>query len=245
MEHQEYSVAVSHQNLDEERGSIADSLRYSSRKHRHEILSSHGYYALWLGEISLERYIQLLASHYSIRIAIEKAFDEIHDSFTVENQFFDDKSHYTKSAFPIVEVNKSKDLLADLLDISDVNVDEANILPKAKQFIEYIEKVKGQCDLALLGILYTLEETQVYAGPLIGNALNQKLNLNGKAIRYLAGKNCSKPDLWAFRKQLNSITDFQAQANVVIASTLSYRIYRDLLDPYANLQPKSKNRFHA
>lgn len=102
---------------------------------------------------------------------------------------------------------------------------------KAEELIRYMKRVEEVYSVALLGILYMLEESAVYVGPRIALALDQKLELNGKATRYLRGQQGQKTHLWQFRKSLDYITDFQTQANVVIASTIAYRLYRELIDP--------------
>ena len=245
MDNQEFSVEVFHHNLDDDPDSIAGSLRHSSKKHRHEILTSHGYHALWLGEISRERYAELLVSHYFIRKSLETVFQELGDNFVVTNQFFDDEKVFSAKPYAVVTEVKSTDLLNDFVALTDGDIEAQTIAHKAQSFIDYIHKIKNQYCVALLGVAYTLEETQCYAGPRIGAALNKKLDLKGGATSYLMGRSDDKQALWRFRQSLNTITDFQTQANIVIASTLSYRMYRDLLDPYAVAVPASDNRFHA
>ena len=245
MENQDISIEVSHHNLDDDPGTVAGSLRHSAKKHRREILASHGYHALWLGQISRERYAELLLSHYWFRKNLEEIFNKIGASFVVENQFFDTKKVYLTEPYGVTKQIKSTDLCEDYMELVGRHPREQPLPPKAQALVDYINKIYSQYSVALLGIAHMLDETQCYAGPRIVTALNDKLKLGGKATRYLRGRGDEKRTLWSFRRSLNAITDFQTQANIVIASTFSYRKYRDFIDPYATSVPDNDSRYHA
>lgn len=224
---------------------VSVGLRNVSRETRGEILRSHAYHAFWLGEISKEQYAELLYAHLRLRQALEEQFTSLDGNFCVSNLFTQEEKVFDVEKYVTSKRNKSSLIQQDIEELESLfNVSCNRLPPKADELIEYMRNVKKVYSAALLGILYMLEETVIYAGPRIANALDKRLCLNGKATHYLRSGQNQKADLWEFRKSLDLITDFQTQANIVIASTITYRMYRDLLDPRAAMSAGYSGMFH-
>lgn len=224
---------------------ISVSLRNVSRSCRKEILRTHSYHAFWLGGVSEKQYAELLYAHYCIRQTLESLFDDLGgiskvcDVISNEQKVFDLKRYVTDKR------SKSKQLQQDIEELeSRLGVHCSKLPDKAQEIIDYMTRVHQVYSTALLGILYMLEETVIYAGPGIAKVLDQHLNLDGRATGYLRGSSEQKADLWEFRKSLDLITDFQTQANIVIASTITYRMYRELLDPHPVVSASRPGLFH-
>ncbi|GAB1259085.1 hypothetical protein NBRC116494_35870 [Aurantivibrio plasticivorans] len=219
----------------EKRARISVSLRNVSRDCRREILSSYSYNALWLGQLTLKQYAELLYSHLRIRRHLESLFESLDGTFNVVNLFNLEEKAFDVSQYVTQQRLKSTLLERDIECLAKSHGVRCDVLPeKAAELINYMNRVHEVYSVALLGVLYMLEESIIYAGPRIGKALDKHLSLHSEATSYLDGHDNQKQTLWEFRKSLDLISDFQTQANIVIAATLSYRIYQDLLDPKAS-----------
>lgn len=224
---------------------ISISLRNVSRSCRQEILRTHSYHAFWMGGVSPQQYAELLYAHLRLRQTLESCFEDLGglakvcDVITQEHKIFDLKRYVTERR------TKSAQLQQDIEELEQVLGVRSSKLPaKAQEMMDYISRVKQVYSAALLGILYMMEETVIYAGPGIAKVLDETLQLDGKATAYLRGGSNQKADLWEFRKSLDLITDFQTQANIVIASTITYRMYRELLDPHPVVSATRPGLFH-
>lgn len=244
MENEIIDIKVAREKHTGKRARISASLRNLSRQCRREILNSHGYHAYWLGEISKEQYARLLHIHYHLRKSIEELFDSLDGTFAVVNLFTDEQKFFVVKKYVTDKRLKSSLLHDDIIDLMGTNDWNEPLPAKCQELIDYMQRVKKVYSVALLGVLYMLEETVTYAGPRIANVLDNRLALKGKATRYLRGNIDQKNDLWEFRRALDLITDFQTQANIVVASTITYRMYRDLLDPLASRTPRKSGIFH-
>lgn len=212
---------------------ISVSLRNVSRDCRKEILRTHSYHAFWLGGVSKEQYVELLYAHLKLRQHLESLFDSLGGTFHVSDILSNEHKAFDVDKYVTSRRHKSAQLQRDIEELESLLGVRCDTLPaKAQELIHYMDRVNKVYSAALLGILYMLEETVIYAGPGIAKVLDEHLQLNGKATHYLRGSSQQKADLWEFRKSLDLITDFQTQANIVIASSITYRMYRDLLDPH-------------
>lgn len=223
---------------------ISVSLRNLSRECRKEILSSHSYYEYWFGEVTKEQYIQLLQTNFYLRETIEELFDSLNGTFNMKNEFMDEEKVFEVNRYVTAKRSKSSVIDKDIVNLIGARKIDRRVPEKAKELIRYMHRVKEVYSVALLGILYMLEETVIYAGPVIARALDRRLELGGKSTEYLRGSPNQKADLWEFRRSLDLITDFQTQVNIVIASTMAYRMYQELIDPRSNYASHHSKLLH-
>ena len=224
---------------------ISVGLRNVSRDCRKEILRTYSYHAFWLGGVSKKQYAELLYAHLCLRQALEAMFESLDGTFRVSDIISQEQKSFAVDKYVTVRRIKSPQLQQDIEELEQLLDVRCTQLPaKAQELINYMERAKEVYSAALLGILYMLEETVIYAGPGIAKVLDHHLKLNGKATQYLQGSRNQKADLWEFRKSLDLITDFQTQANILIASSITYRMYRDLLDPHPVIPLGKPGIFH-
>ena len=224
---------------------ISVSLRNVSRACRKEILRTYSYHAFWLGGVSKEQYAELLYAHLRMRQVLESLFDDLGGISRVCDVISNEQKVFDLNRYVTERRTKSAQLIRDIEELESVLDVRCTKLPdKAQEIIDYMNRAHQVYSTALLGILYMLEETVIYAGPGIAKVLDHHLKLNGKATHYLRGSSEQKADLWEFRKSLDLITDFQTQANIVIASSITYRMYRELLDPDPVISPSRPGLFH-
>ena len=218
---------------------ISVGLRNVSRECRKEILRTHSYHAFWLGGVSKEQYAELLFAHLKLRQHLESLFHAQGGTFHVSDILSHEHKSFDVDKYVTSRRQKSAQLQQDIDELESLLGVRCDSLPaQARELIQYMDRVEKVYSAALLGILYMLEETVIYAGPGIARVLDQHLQLGGRATHYLRGSSQQKADLWEFRKSLDLITDFQTQANIIIASSITYRIYRDLLDPHPVASPR-------
>lgn len=217
------------QQIDKNRISV--NLRNVSRQCRKEILSSNSYHSYLNGDISRGQYIDLLHTHLGLREHLESLFKMQGQTFNVINLISNEQKAYDLNQYVTHQRSRSHMLQQDIIELNGHIKEDLQLPEKALELINYMNRVEKLYSVALLGILYMLEETVTYAGPKIARAINSQRSLDGKGLQYLT--QVDKRDLWSFRKTLDYITDFQSQANIVIASAFTYRMYRDLLDPRA------------
>jgi heme oxygenase len=208
---------------------ISVSIRKVSRQCRDEILSSHGYSSLWLGDLTVARYVQLLRAHYVVRQALEAHFDSLSGVFAVTNHATQEQKLFRAEKYVTERRRRAQALREDLEDLVGPKVHAEPVPPMAFELIKYMQRVKEVYSAGLLGVLYMLEESLTFAGPRILRNVQRQLPRN--ATRYLSGALDQKADLWQFRKSLDLIADYQTQVNIVTAANLSYGLYRNLLDP--------------
>lgn len=191
--------------------------------------------------MNAEQYARLLHLHYFLRKTLEDHIKDISPTFYVVNRFNKSLKQYSVDKFVSESSFKSETLLSDYIALCGTDEMLAPLPDKALEMAKYIARAREVYSVSLLGILYMLEETVTYAGPHIAQALEHHLKLKGRAQSYLRGTAHQKADLWAFRRALDTIGDFQTSANIVIASTLTYEMYRDLLNrTISPLQAQSK-----
>lgn len=211
------------------RARISVSLRNVSRECRKEILSSIAFYKLANGQLTLQQYADLLYTNLCLREKLEQLFTRHNGCFRVVNLDNNEVKYFDVHVYATPERMRTEQLRADLAVLNEhYGVRPAPLSVKGEELLAYIDRVNQVYSVALLGILYMLEETVIYAGPRIARALVGQVDDN--ATHYLRGNEQQKKDLWAFRRSLDYITDFQSQANIVIAATISYRKYHELLD---------------
>ena len=172
-------------------------------------------------------------------------FDDLGGISRVCDVISNEQKEFDLNRYVTERRSKSAQLQRDIEELESVLGVRCTKMPeKAQEIIDYMTRAHQVYSTALLGVLYMLEETVIYAGPGIAKVLDHHLKLNGKATHYLRGSSEQKADLWEFRKSLDLITDFQTQANIVIASSITYRMYRELLDPDPVISPSRPGLFH-
>jgi hypothetical protein len=222
---------------------ISTSVRKVSRQCRDQILSSHGYHALWLGELTVARYTQLLRAHYIVRQSLEALFDSLGGVFVVRNQSTQEEKLFVMDRYVTLQRKRADSLRADLEELAGPAIHAEPLPAKTQEVIDYMKRVKDVYSAGLLGVLYMLEETLTYAGPRIARNLERQLG-STKATRYLRSTANRKSDLWEFRKSLDLISDFQTQVNIVTAANIAYALYRDLIDPTSAFPALHSKRLH-
>ena len=215
---------------------ISTAIRKATREARSDILRAHGYHELWLGAITRSRYIALLNAHLAIRRAIEDMFDSTGGELRGCNLANNEEKMFVVHKYVTASRRKSHLLEADLNDLAGYSEPTIAASSQAQKLVEYMLKVKNVYAPGLLGVLYMLEESVAYMGPVIARNLDRQLVLQGKGTRYLRGED-RKQDLWELRRSLDLISDYQTQVNVVTAANISYVLYRDLIDPLACITP--------
>lgn len=231
METKHISVEIVPENVGGRRARISVSLRRLSRESRKELLKSDVYRTLRLGAISREQYAGMLQAQYELRKSLEDLFESMDGHCSVVNQVTGEEIAFNLTKYLTPERSKSDLLFKDIVDLTGKEPKRESESQVTTQLINYISRVKNIYGVALLGVLYMLEETITYAGPQIAAALDRNLELNGKGTRYLRGAPRQKADLWNFRKSLDLIADLQTQVNVVTASTITYGMYKYVLNP--------------
>ncbi len=227
----------------EAKARVSKALRNASREARNDILNSYGYHVLWLGQATREQYVSQLYANWAIRQALEGFFDSLDGEFRVRNLANNEEKIFAVRKYVTSARRKAHLLEADLRELTGVPPKQPLPL-KAKEIIDYMTRVNSVYSAGLLGVLYVLEETVAYAGPLIATNLDRELKLGGKATLYLRDGGERKQDLWEFRRSLDLITDFQTQVNIVTAASIAYSMYRDLIDPRASLAPPGSFRLN-
>jgi hypothetical protein len=209
---------------------ISVGLRNLSRECRREILSSHAYRSLRLGALTRDRYVLLLKANYDIRRTLEELLASLGGASTVENLLTDETKTFSLRRYVTEGRCRSHLLRDDIVDLTGAPPDDSVCSAVAMPITEYMTRVRDVYSVALLGVLYMLEETVVYAGPPIAQALTATLGLAGQATRYLRGMPRQREDFREFRGSLDLIRDLQTQVNIVVASRITYGMYRDLLN---------------
>ncbi len=209
---------------------ISVGLRNLSRECRREILSSHAYRSLRFGAITRDAYVLLLRANYDIRRTLEELLASLGGRSTVENLLNDETKTFSLHRYVTGPRCRSHLLRDDIVDLTGEPPDDSVCSAVATPITEYMTRVRDVYSVALLGVLYMLEETVVYAGPRAAQALTATLGLAGKGTRYLRGLPRQRADFLEFRRSLDLITDLQTQVNIVVASSITYGMYRDLLN---------------
>jgi heme oxygenase len=226
------------------RARISVGLRNLSRECRREILSSHAYRSLRLGAITRDGYVLLLRANYDIRRTLEELLASLGGASRVENLLTDETKTFSLQRYVTGRRCRSHLLRDDLVDLTGEPPDDSACSAVATPITEYMTRVRDVYSIALLGVLYMLEETVVYAGPRIAHALTATLGLAGKGTRYLRGMPHQRADFRDFRRSLDLITDIQTQVNIVVASSITYGMYRELLKAAEPLAIRSVRRLH-
>ncbi|TVZ39686.1 hypothetical protein P886_4093 [Alteromonadaceae bacterium 2753L.S.0a.02] len=210
---------------------ISVSLKRIARQNRLEILQSYPFIKFWLSDVKAEHYIFGLHLHLALRKELETQFKTLGASFNVVNQFNDEHKQFDIQQYVSPNHYKTQLIKRDLAELHAFLPDNFELPSKAKELIAYMRRASEVYSVALLGVLFMLEENLCYGGMHLVSAL-QKNGVSPKHnFRYLKSFSDSKSDLWKFRETLDSISDFQTQANVVIAATISYDMHRELLNP--------------
>jgi heme oxygenase len=170
-------------------------------------------------------------------------FDSLDGEFQVRNIATGEEKIFAVHKYVTPNRRKARLLEADLAELTGSLPHQAP-LPKAQELIDYMARVNSVYSAGLLGVLYMLEETVAYGGPIIAKNIDRELRLQGNGTRYLRGNPNKKQDLWEFRRSLDLITDYQTQVNVVTAAAITYSTYRDVIDPRAGLAPPGSKRLN-
>lgn len=211
---------------------VSVSLKRLSRENRGLVLRAVPYTAFWLQTLQANHYRFFLQLQYVLRTEIEGLIDAVGAQFVVHNQFkpepkLIDAAHYlpaTLSKAPLIE--------SDLNALCDKPATRPQTLPAAaERMIAYIRRSNDVYSAALLGILYALDEGLSRAAPRIAEGLSVRHAVPQNALRFLTSYAGSTADLWQFRNRLDGITDFQTQANIVIAATATLDMQRELFSP--------------
>lgn len=223
---------------------ISRGLRNLSRERRREMLSSRGYSALCSEPVTAEQYAGILRAHYAVRKTLEELLESLGGVFQVKNISTGEEKLFAVHKYATASRARSSQLYNDIVALTGFASSNEPLPSKAQELIDYMARVKVVYSAGLLGVLYMLEETVAYAGPRIADNLDRQLRLSGKATRYLRGSGRQKADLWEFRRSLDLITDFQTQVNVVAASTITYGMYRDLLNLGSVYSPRRSTKLN-
>ncbi|BFM09187.1 hypothetical protein [Halioxenophilus aromaticivorans] len=210
---------------------ISESLKRLARENRQALLSSYPYVRFWLQDVQREHYVHLLRLHLALREAIENNLEYLGDHFEVEALFDQQRKQFSIAHFVKPNIYKSDLIRKDLAALNESPFTELDHSPKLKEFLGYIRRTSNAYSVSLLGTLFVLEDNLASAGNQLATTLVQNNAVNNFALNYLSSYADSKDGLWQFTQSLDSISDFQTQANVVIAATLSYEMHRDLLKP--------------
>lgn len=209
---------------------VSVGLRNLSRNCRREILASGIYQSLRLGAISRDVYLGLLQAGYQIRHALESHLEAIDGKCEVANQTTGERKTFNIEKYATPGRSKSWMLRDDIFDLTGAEPACEPVAKSVQQLIDYMARVRDVYSVALLGVLYMLEETVTYAGPAIAMALDRSLALQGRGVRYLRGIPNQKTDFLAFRESLDLFSDLQTQVNIVTASTITYDMYKGILN---------------
>lgn len=216
------------------RAKISVSLRRLARVNRRGLTASHSVMRFWLGSAQPQHVIQLLQQHWCIREALETKFRALGPAFNVVNQYDGSQKQFATVDHLPAHIFKADLIQQDLQRLgAEVNIHSQLQLidnnHKLKELLDYIERASEVYSVALLGVLYMLEDNLCSFGPLIERALGDSLQQTG--LQYLTAYQNKRPLLWQLRQSIDDITDFQSQANVVIAATITFDLHRELLDP--------------
>ncbi len=210
---------------------ISVSLKRLARENRQELLSSHPHMRFWFEQVEREHYIHLLRLHLALREAIEANLKYLGDNFVVENLVDKQRKIFSIAEFVAPCSYKSELIRNDLAALNESPTGDFQHPPKLKEFLGYIKRTSNAYSISLLGTLYVLEDNLASAGNQLAITLVNNRAANNFSLNYLSAFAESKETLWQFTQALDSISDFQTQANVVIAATLSFELHRDLLRP--------------
>lgn len=224
------------------RARVSVSLRNLSRRYRREIIRSWSFECLQGARLSREEYTLLLQCHHAIRQSLAVACASNNGTFKGVDLFTQEEKFLDVARFVTPARNRVSALHSDLNDMVEPVAEQAP--QQAEALVAYIERANEVYPAALLGVLYMLEETLTYAGPAIANSLDDGLALEGKAQQYIRACLGNKADLWRFRKSLDGVEDFQTQANIVIASTITYGLYRDMLNSVLQVSQTASKLVH-
>ena len=200
---------------------------------RKAILASRAFQALRTGNVDRDGYAKHLCAHFAVRRALESQLDALRGRAVVCNQFTNEYKSFDLADLFRPEHRRSAAILEDIVSLTGSAPNSKFVPVWAKPLITYVERVSEVYSVALLGVLYTLEEAAVHAGPTIAASLDRAFDLRGSATGYLTITPRRRQSFRDFRAALDSISDLQTQVNIVTASTLSYRMYADLV----NLRP--------
>ena len=221
---------------------ISISLKRLARDNRREIIASFPYVRFWTSDITKEQYAYFLYLHWVVRKELEAELKNVGENFNVVNLFNNQQKSFLVDRYEL-PISHHTDLIAQ--DLHKLGVTPQKVYKidvKVTELIAYIHRTAKVYSLALLGVWYMLEDNLCNFGPQLANSLTEQqkystLKDNGhipeSAFSYLNTYKNRRPRLWQFRQSLDDIVDFQSQANVIIAATITYQIYRDLLDPRA------------
>lgn len=210
---------------------ISVSLKRLARENRHELLCSYPHVRFWFGQVEREHYIHFLRLHLALRTALESNFSLIGEHFVVENIFDKKSKRFSVSDYLLPGSYKSDLIRKDLIALSESPEKAFQHPVKLDEFLGYIQRTADAYSISLLGILFVLEDNLASAGSQLANTLVQNKAANNFSLNYLSSFATCKSKLWQFTQALDVISDFQTQANIVIAATLSYEMHRDLLLP--------------
>lgn len=210
---------------------ISVSLKRLARENRQELLGSHPHVRFWFNSVQREHYVHLLRLHLALREAIEANLKFLGDHFVVDNLFDKQRKVFNIAQFVAPCSYKSELIRKDLAALNESPHQDFEHPPKLKEFLGYIKRTSDAYSISLLGTLFVLEDNLASAGNQLATTLVNNQAANNFSLNYLSAFADSKEALWQFTQALDSITDFQTQANVVIAATLSFELHRELLLP--------------
>ncbi|WP_317932304.1 hypothetical protein [Halioxenophilus sp. WMMB6] len=211
---------------------ISVSLKRLARENRRELSRSFPYMRFWLMTLSPAEYGHFLRLHLTLRETLESHFQALGGRFDVVNLLLDEHKKFALADYLSPANHKANLIRRDLaaLGLPTTLTGPTNV--KLSELITYIKRTAQVYSVALLGVVYMLEQNLASAGEVIAANLRQNHGLPDSALNYLTAFHGRKRELWQFSQALDTITDFQTQANVVIAATITYELHRELLDPH-------------
>ncbi|WP_339073929.1 hypothetical protein [Teredinibacter turnerae] len=223
------------------RAKISTSLKRLSRDNRKRLLGSYPYMRFWLHQLDAHYYAHFLRLHLGLRESLEQQITLAGEQFAVINQFDHHAKIFSAANYLPSDYQKSQLILADLEKLDTKLADDYHLPLQAERLISYMERASDVYSIALLGVLYMLEEQLSFAAPALLSGLRNNGVETSKACSYLHHHCGNRPSLWRFLRSLDSITDFQTQANVTIAATVTYEIHREMLAPRTFRQSVQRN----
>ncbi|WP_026337676.1 hypothetical protein [Teredinibacter turnerae] len=223
------------------RAKISTSLKRLSRDNRRQLLACYPYMRFWLHQLDAHYYAHFLRLHLSLRESLEQQIALAGEQFAVINQFDHHAKLFSAANYLPSDYHKSQLIRADLEKLNTA-VSEDYLLPlQAERLISYMARASDVYSIALLGVLYMLDEQLSFAAPALLRGLHSKGVDTSEACTYLRHHCGNRSSLWRFLRSLDSITDFQTQANVTIAATVTYEMHREMLAPRRFRQSVQRN----
>lgn len=210
---------------------ISTSLKRLARENRHELFRSYPHIRFWLGDIQRQHYVHFLRLHLALHEALESRLTGLGDHFVIENTLDKKRKQFSISDYVSPSSYKSNLIRKDLIALNESPSDGFVQPAKLDEILGYIQRTSDAYSISLLGTLFVLEDNLACAGNPLADTLVRNGAANNFSLNYLSTYTHGKSDLWQFVQALDGISDFQTQANVVIAATLSYEMHRELILP--------------